>query len=97
MVTDPGLDPPIVTEQLPLERVHVFAPKETDPVPFCVQVTVPVGECPVTLTVQVTFFDEAAETLAGVQETVVLEVIFATVRLCVPCDWKFLESPRTSP
>jgi hypothetical protein len=44
MVTCPPVDPVIVTEHFPCERVHVAEAKETEPAPLCDQLTVPVGE-----------------------------------------------------
>lgn len=96
--TLPGCKSVRVTEQLrvgclPLESVHAVAMKETDPVPLRVQVTVPVGEYPVTRALQVTVPDEAAGRLAGLQETLVFEVLIVTTKSYASADGGFLESP----
>lgn len=57
------------------------------------QVTLPVGEYPITLAVQMMIVDEPAAADFGAQETVVFETFFITVRPYVPGDWKFLVSP----
>ena len=47
------MTPSIVTVQLPAERVHVDGVKDTDPVPDCDQVMVPVGAEPEPATIAV--------------------------------------------
>ena len=75
------MDPVIVTEHiacvwLTLVRGHVVGLRETEPVPLWDQLTVPAGEEPITLAVQVMVVDEPATADLGVQETVVF----------VPCN-----------
>jgi hypothetical protein len=74
MVADPSLDPVIVKEQLPVESVHFVALKETDPVPPCVQVTVPVGEGPEPLTVALQVVAEPMATEAGLHNRVRIDL-----------------------
>lgn len=61
--------------------------------PPCDQVMVPVGEYPVTTALQVTVLGDAAGTSMGLHETVVFVALIVAVKLYVPADWKFLESP----
>jgi len=65
----------------------------TDPAPLCDHVTAPVGEYPATLALQMMVVDEPAMTELGLQETIVLVTIIVTVKLCVPANGEFLESP----
>jgi hypothetical protein len=97
-MTLPGWVPVISTEQLLLEllmeeRVQVEDEIETMPLVDVVQVTVPVGECPFTMALQVMVLDEAAGTLAGLQETEVVEVSGVTARVDGPAFGALLASP----
>jgi hypothetical protein len=80
-------------EHEPEESVQVAGlGKVTVPVPDCVKVTVPVGDEPVTVAVQVEVPPTAND--VGVQETEVLVVAFVTVRVDeVPELPALLESP----
>jgi hypothetical protein len=73
--------------------VQVVATKETDPAPLCDQVTLPVGEYPVTVALQLTTFDEPTITYFGLQEIVVFVVFTVTTRLYAPAVAGLLESP----
>ena len=68
-MTCPLADVVIVTEHVPCERVHVAEPNETEPLPLWDQLTVPVGEYPVTVAVQVIVVEEPAAADFGAQET----------------------------
>ena len=83
------------TEQLPDERVQVVGLNRTEPTPLWDQVTVPVGEEPVTFALHVMIVDEPATADFGVQETVVVVALTVTTRvLDVPEDAEFWESPK---
>ena len=94
--TAPAVAPVIVTVQTPLERVQVVETKLTEPVPLVWDhVTVPVGMLyPLTLTLQVIFVEEPATAEVGLQETVVVEGFFFTVRPKVPKEDGFFLSPE---
>jgi hypothetical protein len=84
-------------EQLPLlsvQQEHLnVGTNETDPVPLCDQVTLPVGKYPVTLAVQMMVVEEPTRMELGLQDTVLLVAYIVTARLCVPPNGEFLESP----
>ena len=97
-VRGPGFSPVIVKEQLPAESAHVVEMNETEPVPLWDQLTLPVGACPDTVTLQATSVDEAAGTLDGVQETMVFDgsLVAATVAGAEVTDAEALSVTRSS-
>jgi hypothetical protein len=99
-VTLPAVTTVIVTEHSPLVRAHVVDAKNTEPVPIWDQLTVPVIPKQIRQmtqsgsTVQVMIVDEPATADLGLQErTSILVFCFVTVRLYVPADGEYLESP----
>jgi len=88
MVTCPLVDPAtvIVTEHVACKRGHVVEVKRTLPLGVWVQITVPVGEYPATVTRQVMTVDEPATADFGAQEVLVVVTLGFTVNVFVPED-----------
>jgi hypothetical protein len=80
-MTLPAVIPFNATEQTPFARVHDAELRVTEPVPLWDQVTVPVVEYPATLALHVMNLLEPAARELGVQETVVFDSFWVTVRL----------------
>ena len=85
----------IVTEQVPEERVHTDGVKDTEPVPDCDQVMVPVGEPlePATAAVQVVDENTVRRVLHDTTVAVAPGGIADTVGVAVPELAAFFESP----